>query len=88
MTIQPIFDQLLVKVPDEKKEMDGGIALPDTHSADRPQRGKVIGKGADTVRVTVGDEVIFRKYSPDVVELEGEKYWLLKETDVIAIITE
>lgn len=86
MTLEPIFDQLLVRVPDEKKELEGGIVLPDTHSADRPQQGTVIGKGGDTSVVNLGDEVVFRKYSPDVVELNGEKFWLLSEKDVIAIV--
>lgn len=88
MRLEPVFSQLLVKVPDEKKETDGGIVLPDTHSADRPQRGTVIAKGKDAETVAVGDDVVFRRYSPDVVELDGEKFWLLAESDVIAIVKE
>jgi chaperonin GroES len=76
----------LVRVPDEKKETDGGITIPDTHSADRPQRGTVIARGEDCLTVQVGDEVVFRKYSPDVVEIDSEKFWLLAEKDVIAVI--
>jgi chaperonin GroES len=87
MQLVPLFDQLLVKVPDEKKETDGGIVLPDTHSADRPQRGTVISRGEDVKVVQVGDEVVFRRYSPDIVEIDGEKFWILKEEDVIARIS-
>lgn len=88
MNIQPIFSNLLVEVPEAKKETDGGITIPDTHSVDRPQRGKVIGKGPKADTVNVGDEVIFRVYSPDVVEIDGQKFYLLAESDVIAVVKE
>jgi chaperonin GroES len=86
MTLQPLFNNLLVRVPDEKKETDGGIKMPDSASQDRPQRGTVTAKGPEASVVNVDDEVVFRRYSPDVVEIGEEKFWLLCESDVIAVI--
>lgn len=84
--LAPLFNNLIVKVPDEKKETDGGIVLPGTHSTDRPQIGTVTAKGAEANSVEVGQDIVFRKYTPDIIELEGEKHYLLAETDVIAVI--
>lgn len=87
MNIVPIFSNLLVKVSKEKKAI-GGIDLPDNASPDAPQRGVITAKGDEATKVEVGQEVIFRKYSPDVVEIAGEKHYLLAEQDVIAVIAE
>lgn len=87
MNIVPIFSNLLVRVSEEKKAI-GGIDLPDNASPDAPQRGVVTAKGDEASKVSVGQEVIFRKYSPDIIELSGEKHYLLAEQDVIAVITE
>lgn len=84
--LEPLFDNLIVKVADEKKETENGIALPDTHSADRPQRGTVTARGPEVTAIEVGADVVFRKYSPDVIDIDGEKHWLLAEKDVIAVV--
>ena len=85
MTLEPLFDQLLVKVQEDKKTV-GDMVLPDSVNPDRPQRGTVMAKGNQATTVQVGEEVVFRKYAPDQVEIDGEKFWLLAEKDVIAIV--
>ena len=72
-----------------------GIVLPETAEKERPTRGKVLavgpGKKNDKgeiipMSVKVGDVVLFKKYGPDEIEIEGKKYLVGEEEDVLAII--
>ena len=80
------FDQLLVLRP--------SIVLPDT-AQEKPQRGKVVATGPGRLldsgnrgemSITVGDEVIFGKYGGSDVEVDGEEYKILRESDILARI--
>ena len=82
--LEPLADYLVVK-PEEEKKAVGGIDLPDTIDPDAPQSGVVTSKGPEAI-IEVGSRVIFRKFSPDVFTLEGEKYLLLAQKDIIAKI--
>jgi len=73
-----------------------GIVLPDTAEKEKPVQGKVlaIGPGKMTkqgeripMSVAIGDIVLFKKYGPDEVELEGKKYLVAEEDDILGIIT-
>lgn len=86
MTVEPLFDNLLVAVDDRKETTESGFVIPDNASHDRPQKGTVKSKGPEASVVNVGDIVVFKKYSPDDFEIEGEKFWILSQKDVIAII--
>ena len=72
-----------------------GIVIPDSAEKERPTRGKVIAVGEGKrnekgeiipMSVKVGDTVLFKKYGPDEVELEGKKYLVGDEDDILAII--
>ena len=82
--LEPLFANLVIRAEEEKKAV-GGIDLPDTVDPDAPQRGIVVAAGPEC-SVKVDSLVIFRKYSPDTFTLDGEKYLLLAQSDVIALI--
>ena len=80
----PLSDNLVVLAEAEKKAV-GGIDLPDTIDPDAPQKGTIMAVGPDC-SVKVEDTVIFRKYSPDAFTLDGVKYLLVSQKDIIALI--
>lgn len=94
MNIKPLSDYLVVKAVTEEVTKSG-IVLPDTVSKERPQQGEVVAVGEGRLlengqraplSVKVGDKVMFKKYSPDEVKIEGQEYLIIREGDVVAII--
>jgi chaperonin GroES len=92
--IQPLADRVVVKALEETEQMRGGLYIPDT-AKEKPQQGEIIavgpGKvGDDGIRiepeVEVGNRVLYGKYSGTEVNVEGEEYLILRESDVLAII--
>ncbi|MBD3279918.1 co-chaperone GroES [Candidatus Dojkabacteria bacterium] len=91
---KPIGPNILVKPVEEEQKTDSGIVLPDTVDKEKPQKGKVIAIGTGIVddgkklqfNVKVGDIVIFKKYSPDEIEIDGEDYLIMTEGDILGII--
>ena len=80
---------------EEEKMTKSGIVIPDTAEKERPMRGKVIATGPGKANekgervpmsVKVGDIVLFKKYGPDEIEIEGKKYLVGDEEDILAII--
>ncbi len=94
LNIKPLDDRLVVEQHEAEERTAGGIVLPD-NAKEKPTRGTVRavgpGKLLDTgnrgkMSVRVGDEVFYGKYSGTEVDIGGEKYTVLKEGDVLAII--
>ncbi len=94
MNIKPLGDYVVIKATTEEVTKSG-IIIPDTISKERPEKGEVmaIGEGKvlengtrSAMTVKIGDKVMFKKYSPDTIKLDGEEYLIIKESDVIAII--
>ncbi|KKR32733.1 MAG: 10 kDa chaperonin [Candidatus Falkowbacteria bacterium GW2011_GWF2_39_8] len=94
MNIKPLSDYVVVKAVTEEVTKSG-IVLPDTINKERPEKGEVIaigeGKLMDNgsrapMSVKIGDQVMFKKYSPDEIKIEGVEYLIIKESDIIAII--
>jgi len=96
-TVRPLGDRLLVKGIAEEagKKSASGIIIPETVSKERPEKGKVVaaGEGRMTdegklipLRVKVGDVVLFSKYGPDEVKLDGEEYFIIREENILAVI--
>ncbi len=92
--ITPLGDRVLV-TPDvvEERTSAGLILPPSSTDEQKPETGKVVKlgegkvKGKDvTFNVKVGDRVYFKKYSPDELEIDGEKYFLLGNDDILAVI--
>ena len=94
MKIKPLDDRVLVKQSEAQEITTGGIVLPDS-AQEKPQRGKVIATGAGklldsgergTLSVKKGNEVFYGKYAGSEVEVDGEPYVILRESDILAII--
>ena len=92
--IQPLNDHILVE-PIQEDKKKGGIILPDTVEKERSEKGKVVAVGPgktdkDGKRISLsvkrGDMVLFTKYSPNEVKVDGKDYLIIKEDDVLAII--
>ena len=95
--IKPLADRVVVSPLDGKDTTTAsGIIIPDTVSKEKPEQGLVIavGEGRLTddgkrvpIEVKVGDTVLFSKYGPDEVTVDGEEYYVLGESSILAIIT-
>ncbi|MBA4105000.1 MAG: co-chaperone GroES [Pirellula sp.] len=90
--LRPLDDRVVVQPLDAEEVTAGGIVLPDA-AQEKPQRGKVVAVGVGKLldsgargelSVAVGDEVIFGKYGGSEVEVNGEEYKILRESDILA----
>jgi chaperonin GroES len=94
MKVRPLHDRILVKRVAEEQKTAGGIIIPDT-AKEKPQEGRVIavgnGKVTDEgkvipVEVSVGDRILFGKYSGSEINLDGEEHLIIREEDVLAVL--
>ncbi len=95
MNFKPLSNHLFIEPIEEETMTKSGILLPDTAEKEKPVRGKVIAVGSGKLNekgelmpmsVKVGDTVLFKKYGPDEVELDGKKYLVGDEDDILAIL--
>jgi chaperonin GroES len=92
--IKPLSDRVVVKATDEAEQMRGGLYIPDT-AKEKPQQGEVIAAGPGKyedgklvpMSVKVGDKVLYGKYSGTEITLDGDQYLILRESDVLAIVS-
>jgi len=93
-SIKPLSDHLFLEPVEEEKTTKGGVILPETAEG-KPTKGRVIavgpGKRNDRgevlpLAVKVGDLVLFKKYGPDEIEIEGKKYLVAEENDILAVV--
>ncbi len=91
----PLHDRILVRRVEEAETTRGGIIIPDT-AKDKPQEGEVISVGKGKVNedgkvfplaVKDGDRILFGKYSGTEIKLDGEDFIIMKEDEVLGIIT-
>ena len=96
MQFKPLFNNLLVERLDEENRTKGGIIIPDT-AKEKPSRGRVLaaGDGAvgedgkrQTMTVKPGDTVLFSKWGGTEIKLDGKELVIMKETDVLGLLTE
>ncbi len=94
--IKPLADRVVVQALEEAEQTRGGLYIPDT-AKERPQQGRVVAVGPGKLseqgerlepEVSVGDVVLYGKYSGTEVNVEGEEYLILREADLQAIIQE
>ena len=94
MNLKPLGDRLIVEPIEQDEITASGIVLPET-AKEKPMQGKVlaIGPGARkedgsriAMDVSTGDTVLYAKYAGTEVKLDGKKYLILKETDVLAVV--
>ena len=88
MNIKPLGDRVLV-LPAPAEEKIGGIIIPDT-AKEKPLHGtiKAVGQGTkdEEMILKAGDEVLYGKYSGTELEFEGEKYLMMRQSDVLAVL--
>jgi len=94
INLKPLADRLVVKPLEQEEKTASGIILPET-AKEKPQEGEVLAVGPGSVGddndripmdVKVGDIVLFAKYGGTEVKIQGEKYLILRESDVLAIV--
>jgi chaperonin 10 Kd subunit len=89
MKIQPLADRVLIKPAAAEEKTVGGIIIPDT-AKEKPLKGSVIAVGNGTkdeeMVLKAEDTVLYGKYSGTEVELDGEKYLIMRQSDVLAIL--
>ena len=94
-TLHPLHDRILVQRIDEGEVRRGGLIIPDS-AKEKPQEGKVLAVGKGTVSedgkktpldVKAGDRVLFGKYAGSEVTLDGREYLIMKEDDVLGILS-
>ena len=87
--IKPLADRVLIQPKEAETKTVSGIYIPDT-AKEKPQQGKVIaagpGKKDEPMEVKVGDEVLYGKYAGTEVTVKDEKYLIVKQSDILAIL--
>ncbi|MBM3783526.1 MAG: co-chaperone GroES [Acidobacteria bacterium] len=95
MNIRPLYDRIVVKRVEEQEQVQGGIIIPDT-AKEKPQEGEVVavGKGKRNdkgefaaMELAAGDRILFGKYSGSDIKLDGTEYLIMREDEVLAVIT-
>jgi chaperonin GroES len=94
VTIQPLADRVVIQALEETEEMRGGLYIPDT-AKEKPQQGEIIAVGPGRVEkgekvpmeLKVGQKVLYGKYSGTEVTLGDEQYLIVKESDVLAVMS-
>ena len=92
--IKPLSDRVLIQPAPAEEKTDSGIIIPDS-AKEKPQEGTVVAAGPGKVEngnkidmsVTEGDEVLYGKYSGTEVTLDGEEYLIMRESDILGIVS-
>lgn len=92
--IKPLGDRVVIEAVEEEQTTASGIVLPDT-AKEKPQEGKVVAVGSGTLKdgeripleLKEGDRVIFSKYAGTEVKYEGRELLIMRESDVLAILS-
>jgi chaperonin GroES len=96
MKFRPLHDRVVLERIDADAKTAGGIIVPDT-AQEKPQQGEVIAVGPGTrddsgklipLDVKVGDRVLFGKWSGTEVKIDGAEYLIMKESDIMGVLTE
>jgi len=96
ITLKPLGNRVVVEPIEQEEITAGGIVLPET-AKEKPQRGKVLAAGPGdrndkgervALDVVEGDTVLFAKYGGTEIKLDGKKLLILRESDLLAIITD
>lgn len=93
--IKPLGDRVVIELVEEEETTASGIVLPDS-AKEKPQEGKVVAVGSGKVdnngekvalEVAQGDMIIFSKFAGTEVEYQGTEYLILREDDILAVIS-
>jgi len=95
MNIRPLHDRVLVRRIEEQETVRGGIVIPDS-AKEKPQQGEVMGVGNGklledggraAIDVKVGDRILFGKYSGSDVKIEGQEYLIVREDEILGVLS-
>ena len=96
MKFRPLHDRVVVKRVDAEEKTAGGIIIPDS-AKEKPSQGEVIAVGPGArdesgklvpLDVQVGDRVLFGKWSGTEVKIDGEELLIMKESDIMGVLTD
>ncbi len=89
VNVKPLADRVLIEPAPSEEKTSGGIIIPDT-AKEKPQKGTIVavgtGKKDEPLTVKVGDFVLYGKYSGTEINIDGNDYLIMKESDIFAII--
>jgi chaperonin GroES len=93
VAVQPLGDRVVVRPLEEAEQMRGGLYIPDT-AKEKPQEGEIVAVGPGRyekgervpMELSVGQKVLYGKYSGTEVTLDNEPYLIIKESDVLAVM--
>jgi chaperonin GroES len=97
MTIKPLHDNVVVKAITKEEATKSGIVLPDTIDKEKPEKGEIIEIGPGkmlkngeraSMSVKKGDKIIFKKYSPEEINIDNKEYLMINESDILAVLEE
>lgn len=92
--VSPLADRVVVRAPEETEQMRGGLFIPDT-AKEKPQQGEIVAVGPGRfdegqrvpMEIKVGDKVLYGKYTGVQVTVDNEPLLILRESDVLAVIS-
>ncbi|KAA6351283.1 10 kDa chaperonin [termite gut metagenome] len=89
MNVKPLADRVLVLPAPAEEKTVGGIIIPDT-AKEKPMKGEVIavgqGKNDEEMVLKSGDTVLYGKYAGTELEIDGKKYLIMRQSDVLAVL--
>ena len=89
LNIKPLADRVIIAPAEAEQKTAGGIIIPDT-AKEKPQKGEVVavgpGKKDEPMILKVGQTVLYGKYAGTELNVDGENYLIMKESDVLAIV--
>jgi chaperonin GroES len=94
LNVEPLYDRVVIKRLDAEEKSKGGLYIPEANK-EKPQRGEVYAIGIGRMMedasikpliVKIGDLVLFGKYAGAEIELDGEKYIIMREDDILGIV--
>ncbi|MCF7795557.1 co-chaperone GroES [Patescibacteria group bacterium] len=93
--LKPLYDNVVILPIEKEEKTKSGILLPEKDAKEKPEQGKVVAVGEGKLKengeiqklsVKIGDKVLFKSYIPSEIEVEEEKYLILRESDILAIL--
>lgn len=89
VNIKPLADRVLIEPAEADETTKSGIIIPDT-AKEKPQKGSVVavgtGKKDEPLTVKVGDKILYGKYAGTEINIDGQDYLIMRESDIFAII--
>lgn len=89
LNIKPLADRVVIEPASAEEKTSGGLIIPDT-AKEKPQKGVVVavgpGKKDEPITVKEGDVVLYGKYAGTEINIGGNDYLIMRESDIVAIV--